>query len=54
MIVRCLQTTGQGHFEEVEYDKPEPTSNQIEVKAVMTGVCRSDIDMMNGTLVHCL
>lgn len=48
MIVRCLQTTGQGYFEEVEYDKPEPTSTEIEVQAVMTGVCRSDIDMMNG------
>lgn len=48
MKVKCLQTTGQGYFEEVVYDKPEPTSDQIEVKAVMTGVCRSDIDMMNG------
>ena len=48
MIVKCLQTTGQGYFEEVDYDKPEPTSDQIEVKAIMTGVCRSDIDMMNG------
>lgn len=48
MIVKCLQTTGQGHFEEVEYDKPEPADNEIEVKAVMTGVCRSDIDMMQG------
>ena len=48
MIVRCLQTVGQGHFEEVEYNKPEPTSTEIEVRAVMTGVCRSDIDMMLG------
>jgi Alcohol dehydrogenase GroES-like domain len=48
MIIKCLQTTGQGYFEEVDYDKPEPTSDQIEVKAVMTGVCRSDIDMMQG------
>lgn len=48
MKVKCLQTTGQGYFEEVMYDKPEPTSDQIEVKAVMTGVCRSDIDMMQG------
>lgn len=47
-MTRCLQTTGQGFFEEVEYDKPNPTSNQIEVQAVMTGVCRSDIDMMQG------
>lgn len=47
-MVRCLQTTGQGYFEEVEYDKPEPLANEIEVKAVMTGVCRSDIDMMQG------
>lgn len=48
MIVRCLQTTGQGYFEEVDYDKPEPSSTEIEVRAVMTGVCRSDIDMMQG------
>ena len=47
-MTRCLQTTGQGYFEEVEYDKPEPTAEQIEVRAVMTGVCRSDIDMMQG------
>jgi threonine dehydrogenase-like Zn-dependent dehydrogenase len=47
-MIRCLQTTGQGYFEEVEYDKPEPASDQIEVKAIMTGVCRSDIDMMLG------
>ena len=48
MIVKCLQTTGQGYFEEVDYDKPEPSITEIEVKAVMTGVCRSDIDMMQG------
>jgi len=47
-MTRCLQTTGQGFFEEVEYTKPEPASDQIEVRAVMTGVCRSDIDMMIG------
>jgi len=48
MIVNCLQTTGQGHFEEVSYDKPDPAPHEIEVKAIMTGVCRSDIDMMQG------
>jgi D-arabinose 1-dehydrogenase-like Zn-dependent alcohol dehydrogenase len=48
MKVRCLQTIGQGKFEEVEYIKPEPGNYEIEVKAVMTGVCRSDIAMMNG------
>ena len=48
MKVKCLQTTGQGYFEEVEFDKPEPTSQEIEVRAIMTGVCRSDIDMMLG------
>jgi len=47
-MTRCLQTTGQGFFEEVEYNKPQPTSDQIEVRAIMTGVCRSDIDMMQG------
>lgn len=48
MKVRCLQTTGQGRFEEVSYEKPEITDNEIEVRAVMTGICRSDIDMMLG------
>jgi len=49
MKVRCLQTTGQGNFEEVEYDKPDLNLVEIEVQAVMTGVCRSDIDMMTGS-----
>jgi len=48
MNVKCLQTTGQGQFEEVDYFKPDPAPYEIEVKAVMTGVCRSDIDMMIG------
>jgi threonine dehydrogenase-like Zn-dependent dehydrogenase len=47
-MTRCLQTTGQGFFEEVTYDLPPLTDNEICVRAVMTGVCRSDIDMMNG------
>ena len=47
-MTRCLQTTGQGFFEEVTYDLPPLTENEICVRAVMTGVCRSDIDMMNG------
>jgi D-arabinose 1-dehydrogenase-like Zn-dependent alcohol dehydrogenase len=47
-MTRCLQTIGQGHFEEVMFDKVEPTAEQIEVRAIMTGVCRSDIDMMQG------
>lgn len=49
MKVKCLQTTGLGYFEEVEYIKPEPGNDEIEVRAAMTGICRSDIDMMNGT-----
>lgn len=48
MQVKVLQTVGQGYFEEVNWDKPEPTDEQIEVQSVMTGVCRSDIDMMQG------
>jgi D-arabinose 1-dehydrogenase-like Zn-dependent alcohol dehydrogenase len=45
---RCLQTTGKGYFEEVEYKVPPLTEDEICVRAVMTGVCRSDIDMMTG------
>jgi len=47
-MTRCLQTTGQGYFEEVTYDNPDLGDADIFVKAVMTGVCRSDIDMMLG------
>jgi D-arabinose 1-dehydrogenase-like Zn-dependent alcohol dehydrogenase len=47
-MIRCLQTTGQGYFNEVDYVKTEPSEYEIEVKALMTGVCRSDIDMMQG------
>jgi threonine dehydrogenase-like Zn-dependent dehydrogenase len=47
-MTRCLQTTGQGFFEEVEYELPSLRPTDICVKAVMTGVCRSDIDMMQG------
>jgi threonine dehydrogenase-like Zn-dependent dehydrogenase len=47
-MTRCLQTTGQGYFEEVEYDIPSFGTDEIWVRAVMTGVCRSDIDMMQG------
>lgn len=46
--VKLLCTDGKGSFNEVEWTKPDITSNEIEVKAVLTGVCRSDIDMMQG------
>jgi D-arabinose 1-dehydrogenase-like Zn-dependent alcohol dehydrogenase len=45
---RILVTTGNGAFYESEYDVPEITDHEIQVRSVMTGVCRSDIDMMNG------
>ena len=46
--VRLLATKGQGHFEEMEWAKPDIGAREIEVKAVLTGICRSDIDMMRG------
>ena len=48
MKSRILYTEGRGTFNEQIWDKPDITSQEIEVKAVMTGVCRSDIDMMRG------
>ena len=48
MKVNILQTTGTGEFTETTWDKPDITADEIEVRAVMTGVCRSDIDMMQG------
>lgn len=45
---RLLYTTGRGHFEETTYDYPVSKAKHIIVKNIMTGVCRSDIDMMTG------
>jgi len=45
---RLLTTDGKGKFTETLWEKPNPSSNEIAVKTLMTGVCRSDIDMMQG------
>jgi len=45
---RVLQTTGTGEFLETEYTLPPLADDEICVRSVMTGVCRSDIDMMKG------
>lgn len=46
---KLLATQGQGYFYETNYPLTQPTDNEIQVKNIMTGVCRSDIDMMQGT-----
>ena len=48
MQVKVLATTGQGEFVETDYTVMDPGPTDIRVRAVMTGVCRSDIDMMQG------
>jgi len=48
MQVKLLATTGQGEFVETDYTVMDPGPTDIRVRAVMTGVCRSDIDMMQG------
>lgn len=48
MKTRLLYTDSNGLFKEQIWEKPEATSKEIEVKALMTGVCRSDISMMRG------
>jgi threonine dehydrogenase-like Zn-dependent dehydrogenase len=47
-MTRVLATTGQGTFFETTIDIPDCDENGIQVRAIMTGVCRSDIDMMQG------
>jgi D-arabinose 1-dehydrogenase-like Zn-dependent alcohol dehydrogenase len=46
--VRLLTTEGDNRFVEMEWNKPDIKDDEIEVKAIMTGICRSDIDMMRG------
>ncbi len=45
---KLLYTKGDGMFHEGSIDIPELNHNQIRVKNIMTGVCRSDVDMMLG------
>src|SRR5210317_1793339 len=46
--VKALVTDGNGTFFESEYTIPELNEGDILVRAAMTGVCRSDIAMMQG------
>jgi D-arabinose 1-dehydrogenase-like Zn-dependent alcohol dehydrogenase len=46
---KLLATSGTGEFYETEYEVPPLTPNEICVRSVMTGICRSDIDMMSGS-----
>jgi len=48
MNVNLLYTDGAGKFRETIWEKEEPGDDEIEVKSLMTGVCRSDVDMMVG------
>jgi threonine dehydrogenase-like Zn-dependent dehydrogenase len=48
MNTKLLKTIGDGKFIETTWLKPYITDDEIEVKSIMTGVCRSDIDMMMG------
>lgn len=48
MKVRVLCTEGQGRFVENDYDCPDQFDDGIIVQAVMTGVCTSDVAMMQG------
>ena len=45
---RLLTTLGKGNFYETSYVIPELSTTSIRVKNIMTGICRSDIDMMTG------
>lgn len=47
-MIRHLVTDGNREFRETTYSVPELGATDIRVRSVMTGVCRSDIAMMNG------
>ena len=46
--VRQLFTDGTGEFFEKDYLVPMLLKNEIRVRSIMTGICRSDVDMMTG------
>ena len=48
MKVKQYYTTGMQDILTKEYNKPDVTHNEIEVKSLYTGVCRSDVSMYKG------
>ena len=48
MKVNLLATTGSGNFYETLYQCPDIFPDGILVKNIMTGICTSDVAMMNG------
>ena len=48
MKVKLLYTTGKNDLCETIWNKPNPAKDEIEVKAVMTGLCSSDVAMYQG------
>ena len=48
MKVKQLCTLGNNNFFETDYDCPDSFDDGIIVQAVMTGVCTSDVAMMQG------
>lgn len=47
--VRLFYTDGRENIIHESWSKPDPADDEIEVKSIFTGVCRSDIDMHIGT-----
>jgi threonine dehydrogenase-like Zn-dependent dehydrogenase len=48
-MTRLFYTGGKRDIYEEEWKKPEITPDEIEVKSIFTGMCRSDLDMYCGT-----
>ncbi len=48
MQTRLFHTDGKYNIIHEEWNKPDPKADEIEVKSIFTGLCRSDIDMHMG------
>jgi threonine dehydrogenase-like Zn-dependent dehydrogenase len=46
--MKILHTTGKRDITELDYDLPKMQNNQIKIKTVMCGVCRSDVAAYAG------
>lgn len=48
MEIKLMHSYGKKDIANYNWNKPDITNDQIEVKTVMTGICRSDIAAYNG------
>jgi len=52
MRAMALASPGSGHVESREFERPRPSGNDVLVRVLACGVCRTDLHVVDGELPH--